>query len=151
MQTRKVMVGNTNHRAPLNWIHNRQQDADGGTIESKSRAFTKGKEPNVICDNVKRQWETTPGHFWIESTTDKMPMVEQSIVRVEHSQREKSQMWYAIIRRVTVGNKITTWHLNWIHNRQKDADGGTIYSKSRAFTKGKEPYVICDNAKSHGG
>ena len=48
----RVTVGNNNHRILFNWIHDRQQDADGGTIE-RSRAFTKGKEPNVICDNVK--------------------------------------------------------------------------------------------------
>ena len=43
----------------------------------KERAFTKGKEPYVICDNVESQWETiTTGHFRIESTTDKMAMVE---------------------------------------------------------------------------
>ena len=31
-------------------VNHNKQDDNGGTIDSKSRAFTKGKEPNVICE-----------------------------------------------------------------------------------------------------
>ena len=50
---------------------------------------------------------------------------------------------------VTLGNKKPTVILKLNHNRQ-DADGGTIDRKIRAFTKGKEPNVICEG-KSHVG
>ena len=69
-----------------------------------------------------------------------MPMVEQLVGTVEHSQRVKNQMWHAKNWSVTFGNKIATVTLELNHNRQ-DADGGTIDRKSRTSTKGKEPLV----------
>ena len=50
---REVTLGNKIATVTLELNQNRQQDADGGTIDRKSRASTKGKEPNVACKELK--------------------------------------------------------------------------------------------------
>ena len=46
------MLGNKIATVTLELNHNRQQDADGGTINFLNRAFTKGKELNMKCGGV---------------------------------------------------------------------------------------------------
>ena len=81
-----------------------QQDADGGTIDSKRGAYTKSKKPNVVC-------KVTPGN-----TIPKVILEINHRIRcrwwnktaiAEHSQREgiKCEMR---ISGVTLGNTIPT-------------------------------------------
>ena len=50
------------------------QDADGGTIDSKMGAYTKGKKPNAIC-------EVTPGNT-----------IPKAILEINHD-RTRSRSW----------------------------------------------------------